>query len=196
MKTELYTEQQIRLPKNGQQLIADHDDNTLIVYQAFKPAIAEYAVHHQAFGGPHYKHGRMTWIKPGFMWMMFRAGWATKVDQERILRLTIKRSGWEEILRQAVPSSFKADIYTDEQSWKDALASSGVRLQWDPDHDPQGNKLERKAIQIGLKGAILEAFHRDYLLRIEDITPFVAAQRENREEELRVPIERVMERKD
>jgi hypothetical protein len=193
MKTELYHEQQRRLPSGGQHLIADHDDDTLIVYQAFKPAIADYAVRHQAFGGPHYKHGRMTWIKPGFMWMMFRAGWATKVDQERILRLTIKRSGWEEILRQAVHSSFKADIYDDEQTWKNALANSGVRLQWDPDHDPEGNKLERKAIQIGLKGKILEAFHADYLLQIEDITPFVTAQRENRGAKLLVPIERVME---
>ena len=93
MKTENYQAQQALLPRTGQHVIADHDADTIVVYQAFKPAIADYAVKHQAFGGSHYKHGRMTWIKPNFMWMMYRAGWATKTDQERILRLTITRAG-------------------------------------------------------------------------------------------------------
>ena len=29
-----------------------------------------------------------------------------------------------------------------------------VRLQWDPDHDPEGGKCERRAIQLGLKGQV------------------------------------------
>lgn len=193
MNTEPYHLQQALLPTEGQHIIADHTATTLIVYQAFKPAIADYAVTHQAFGGPHYKHGRMTWIKPGFMWMMYRAGWATKVDQERILRLTIKRTGWETILEKAVHSSFQVAHYADHAAWKAALANSDVRLQWDPDHGPNGEKLSRKAIQIGLRGDTLADFHRDYLLHIEDITPFVAQQREHKGKALLVPVERVVE---
>ena len=192
MNTEPYPLQQRLLPAEGQHVIADHTTDTLVVYQAFKPAIAEYAVKHQTFGGPHYKHGRMTWIKPGFMWMMYRAGWATKVDQERILRLTLKRSGWNTILHKAVHSSFQADHYADHANWKEALTSSDVRLQWDPDHGPDGEKLTRKAIQIGLRGATLADFHRDYLLHIEDITPFVEQQRKNKGDNLLVPVERVV----
>ena len=29
-----------------------------------------------------------------------------------------------------------------------------VRLQWDPDHSPSYEKLERRAIQLGLKGQV------------------------------------------
>ncbi len=192
MKTELYTLQQSILPPEGQQVIADYTAGTIVVYQAFKPEIAEYAVTHQAFGGPHYKHGRMTWIKPGFMWMMYRAGWATKKDQERILRLTITRAGWETILAKAVYSSFQADHYPDHAAWKAAIGRSDVRLQWDPDHGPTGAKLGRKAIQIGLRGKTLTDFHHSYLLNIEDITPFVEEQRGNIGPALIVPVERVV----
>jgi hypothetical protein len=31
------------------------------------------------------------------------------------------------------------------------VARSEVRLQWNPDHDPTGNKLERRALQLGLR---------------------------------------------
>src|SRR4051812_17137799 len=27
---------------------------------------------------PPFKAGRMTWIKPSFLWMMYRSGWATQ----------------------------------------------------------------------------------------------------------------------
>jgi len=47
-----YPTLQQRLPATGQQIIADHTEDTMVVYQAFQPAIADYAVAHQAFGGP------------------------------------------------------------------------------------------------------------------------------------------------
>ncbi|MTB51259.1 DUF4291 domain-containing protein [Lewinella sp. W8] len=191
MKLLPYTTLQTQLPERGKHVIADYDNTIVYVYQAFRPSIADYAVAHQQFGGPDYRHGRMTWIKPGFMWMMYRAGWATKPNQERILRLAVTRAGWEQILREAVHSSFQPTLYPDQEGWKEALASSDVRLQWDPDHDPYGNKLERKAIQIGLRGQTLHRFHREWLVGIHDITPFVVEQR-NHQGNPMVPEERVM----
>jgi hypothetical protein len=48
-------------------------DEAILVYQAFKPEIGKYAVEHQRFTGcPGYSSTRMTWIKPNFLWMMFR----------------------------------------------------------------------------------------------------------------------------
>jgi hypothetical protein len=76
MKIEKYTEQINRLPKSGKQIIGQCDDNNIIVYQAFNPRITAYAVTHQQFGGDEYSFNRMSWIKPGFLWMMHRAGWA------------------------------------------------------------------------------------------------------------------------
>jgi hypothetical protein len=37
----------------------------------------------------------MTWIKPSFLWMMYRCGWATKPGQERVLAIQITREGFE-----------------------------------------------------------------------------------------------------
>ncbi len=48
----------------------------------------------------------MTWIKPSFRWMMYRCGWATKVDQETVLAVEItRRDGFESALRGACLSS-------------------------------------------------------------------------------------------
>ena len=35
------------------------------------------------------------------------------------------------------------------------MAASEVRLQWDPDHDPHGRPLARRALQLGLRGEAL-----------------------------------------
>jgi hypothetical protein len=68
-------------------------------------------------------------------------------------------------------------------------------LQWDPDHDPYGTKLERRAIQLGLRGEVLRQFATDWIVDICDITPFVAGQRQWLEaralDKLTVPVERV-----
>ena len=61
---------------------------------------------------------------------------------------------------------------------KASIANSDVRLQWDPDHDPKGEPLTRRAIQLGLRGRILERFGQDEVVQIEDISDYVAEQRE------------------
>ena len=66
-----------------------------------------------------------------------------------------------------------------------------MRLQWDPDHDPSGAPQERRAIQLGLRGATLEGFEGPALLGIEDITGFVREQRGQRHDTLMTPHERV-----
>ena len=76
------------------QVRALHDEETLVVYQAYSPAIAEPALAAGTFVAP-FKRERMTWIKPSFLWMMYRCGWATKPDQERVLAITITRAGFE-----------------------------------------------------------------------------------------------------
>jgi len=181
-------------PTSGQHILAHQQQNQLVVYQAFKPSIARFAIENQRFGGPDYKMGRMTWIKPNFLWMMYRAGWAQKKDQERILALWMEVSHFETLLSEAVHSSYKAGVYADHTHWKEAVAASDVRLQWDPDHDPYGAKQERRAIQLGIRGEMLRYFHT-HLTRIEDITDFVDAQhlhvKARNLRALTVPVERV-----
>lgn len=200
MRTEQYQEQQQRLPKEGKQIIAQKQDESIIVYQAFNKNIANYAVANQQFGGSHYSFTRMSWIKPGFLWMMHRAGWATKDNQEAILAITLPIVHFKTILSQATISSFSNDLFATKENWKNELANTEVRLQWDPDHDPYGNKQERKAIQIGMKGNILQQFCTEWITKIEDITSFVKEQHQyvlnHQLDKLIVPFEEVINLED
>ena len=80
----------------------------------------------------------MSWIKPNFLWMMYRCGWASKEGQEVVLAVRLKRSSFDEILRRAVHSTYVSEVYESESAWKAAVGRSDVRLQWDPDHDLLG----------------------------------------------------------
>lgn len=97
-------------------------------------------------------------------------------------------------------SSFNNKYYDNTEAWKSELNSKGVRLQWDPDHDPYGNKVERRAIQLGLKGQILEEFGKRYIKRIEDITGFVVQQKHlldaGKIDKLLVPVETIFKPSD
>lgn len=92
LETERWQAQQQVWPQQGRHLLAHYDDTTIVVYQAYRPAIAEFAVRHGHLGGE-FRLNRMSWIKPGFLWMMHRSGWATKPDQERILAVRLPRGG-------------------------------------------------------------------------------------------------------
>lgn len=76
------------------QIRACYTDQTIIVYQAYSPEIAEPALSAGRFVPP-FKRDRMTWIKPSFLWMMYRCGWATKPGQERLLAIEMTRDGFE-----------------------------------------------------------------------------------------------------
>ena len=160
------------------QIRAAYDDESITVYQAYGPAIAVPAVKHGRLTEA-FKRERMTWIKPNFLWMMYRSGWGTKENQEVTLAVRLKRTAFDMILRLAVHSTFQPDAYGSLDAWKRAVAGSDVRLQWDPDHAPSGIPVERRAIQLGLKGSVLAPYARAWLLDIQDISEFVAEQREN-----------------
>lgn len=84
--------QQVRAwPQQGEHILAHHDDTSVVVYQAYRPSIGRYAIEHGHFGGPHYSFDRMSWVKPNFLWMMYRCGWGMKEGQEVILGLRIRR---------------------------------------------------------------------------------------------------------
>ena len=176
LKTKPYLEQLQTWPKTGRHILAQFDDDSIYVYQAYRPAIADYAVKHQRFGGE-FSYSRMSWIKPNFLWMMYRAGWAQKEGQERILAVRVGRAFFDELLRAVVASTFGESKFETQEQWKEAVAKSDVRLQWDPDHDPSGKPLERRAVQLGLRRQTLRRYGEQELISVEDITDFVAEQR-------------------
>ena len=176
MLTEFYIQQKDRWPQNGRHILAQYDNDSIIVYQAYRPEIGLYALKHQKFGGA-FKLTRMSWIKPNFLWMMYRSGWGTKQGQEVILSVRLKRDFFDRVLANAVWSTYTGSGFESKQDWKEAMTRSSVRLQWDPDHHPRGNKLERKAIQLGLSGDFLLEYSDEAIIEITDVSAFVQEQR-------------------
>lgn len=173
---EPYPEQVKLWPQEGRHILAQFDAETVVVYQAYRPAIGRYAAEHGSFGGD-FSYSRMSWVKPNFLWMMYRSGWGTKENQEVTLALRIRRTFFDSLLAAAVPSSWDQELFATEEDWSQAVERSSVRLQWDPDHHPSGMKLERRAIQLGLRGEVLEAFGKRELVEVIDLSEFVAEQR-------------------
>lgn len=148
---------------------ASFDQNTITVYQAFSPQIAKPAVQSQTFVSP-FKMERMTWIKPSFLWMMYRSGWATKEGQEHVLAIKIKRRGWEWVLRNACLSHYVLNVHATHEEWKKALQKAPVRVQWDPEKDIYLNNLPHRSIQVGLSGVAVEKYVNEWIESIEDIS--------------------------
>lgn len=175
LRLESFPAQAARWPASGRHVLAQYDDDAVVVYQAYRPSIGRFAAEHGYFGGE-FSLDRMSWIKPNFLWMMYRCGWATKERQEVVLAVWLAREAFDHILSVAVPSTYWDHRYADQEAWKDDLVRSEVRLQWDPDHDPYGRPVARRAVQLGLRRSVLARYARDWIRRIEDITPFVRAQ--------------------
>ena len=190
LKLASYSSQLVNWPSTGKHILGQYDDQNIIVYQAFNAKLAKCIVDNQNFHSDEciqsgYNFSRMSWIKTNFLWMMFRSGWSSKPNQERILAIKIARTGFEDILSRAVGSSTAyLSNKTDE-----------VRLQWDPDHNPDGSKVDtgRRAIQLGLRGDMLRKFSTKYIVEINDISEFVLEQSKNISNisELIVPLESI-----
>jgi hypothetical protein len=173
--TRPYVEQLETWPAAGRHVLAQFDDETIVVYQAFGAGIARFAIEHQRFGGD-FSYRRMSWIKPNFLWMMYRCDWGRADRQKMVLAIRLRRSFFDSLLHQTVPSSYTPVLFATPEEWGTAVAKSDVRLQWDPDHLPTGQKCERRAIQLGLRGAALEAYGQRECVEILDMTEFVADQ--------------------
>lgn len=178
LTTEAYLVQKDRWPPSGRHILAQFDAESVVVYQAYNPENGHFAAEHGYFGGE-FSLNRMSWIKPNFLWMVYRSGWGTKEGQEMTLAVRLRRAAFDEILSRAVHSTFVAEVYETHEVWKRAIAASDVRLQWDSDHGHSGNPVERRAIQLGLRGGVLARYAREWLLGIDDISDFVAEQRAN-----------------
>jgi hypothetical protein len=194
LHTESYSIQKDIWPKSGKHILAQSDNESIIVYQAFNPSIGNYAIKNQRFGDG-FSFSRMSWIKPGFLWMMYRSGWGTKPGQEIILAIRLKCSFFDDLLKQCVESIFHENSFSSYAEWEKAVKKSSVRYQWDPDHAPSGAQVQRRAIQLGLRGKSLINYGKHEILEILDMSSFVSEQKQNiskdRFDELITPLETV-----
>lgn len=165
----------------GREIRAAHDAASITMYQAYPDAIADVAVKRQRFGPP-FSLGRMTWIKPSFLWLMHRSQWGLKRGQERTLAVRLHRSGWEEALRLGVLTSFEPRAHGSPEAWHAAFASAPVHVQWDPERTLRGAGLPHDSLQVGLGRAVISRFVEAWTLSIEDLTGRVRKMRRLLEE--------------
>ena len=166
------------LAARGEYIMEKHEiralytKETVRVYQAYNKQIAEEAVRLNHFGES-FNLNRMTWIKPSFLWMMYRSGWGEKENQEHILAIDITREGFEEALHKAVLSSYDARAGISKEDWQMQIKTSDVRVQWDPEKDVNGNNLPYRSLQLGLRGKALQEYVNSWIVNISDISDYV-----------------------
>jgi hypothetical protein len=151
---------------------ADYDAETIVVYQAYSRAIAEPALEAQRFVAP-FSFGRMTWIKPSFLWLMHRSNWAQKAGQEQILAVRIRRASWDGALTQGVLTSPESRVFRSPAQWESAFASAKVHVQWDTERSLRGAALTYYSIQVGLSRHLIRDYAESWIAGIEDYTPLV-----------------------
>lgn len=148
---------------------AHYTDSTITVYQAYSPEIADTALEAGTFVPP-FKRGRMTWIKPSFLWMAYRSGWATKANQERVLAVQITREGFDGALAHASLSHFDPDVHDSREQWQEQKRTSPVRVQWDPERDLDLRPLGHRSIQIGLGSSTVAHYVDEWIVSLTDVT--------------------------
>ena len=154
------------------QVRAAFDSESVTVYQAYTSAIADSAILAGTFVPP-FRRERMTWIKPSFLWMMYRSNWATGPGQERILSISIRRSGFEWALAHSTLTSFEPTIYSTSEAWADQLRATPARIQWDPERSLSLDPLPWRTVQIGLAAEAVRRYLDEWILAIKEITPVV-----------------------
>lgn len=151
---------------------ADYDATSIVVYQAYPKPIAEAALKAGTFVAP-FSFGRMTWIKPSFLWLMERSNWGQKSGQEWILAVRISRLGWEEALSHAVLTHPQKGIYRDADDWRRQFEDAVVHVQWDPERSLRGAAQDYGSIQVGLSRHIIDRYVSEWIVGISDCTPLV-----------------------
>lgn len=155
-------------------LLAQFDDDSITVYQAYKPSIGLKAVQQGNFLDSEFSFSRMTWVKPNFSWMMHRSGWASKKDQEIVLAIKLKRTYFEELLEKAISTTWDDASFGSLKEWSQALRESDVVVQWDPDHHLlSGSRLPYRVLQVGIRRSALEGFKGPGIIAITNITDHV-----------------------
>jgi hypothetical protein len=151
------------------QIRAVYDDRTIRVYQAYSNNIADTALARGTFVSPPFNMKRMTWIKPSFLWMMYRSGWGFKdAGQARILAIDISREGFEWALAHSCPSHPCESM--SEEEWQVMRENAPVRIQWDPERDLLLQRQLHRAIQIGLSKQAIDLYVGEWIQRITDVT--------------------------
>jgi len=151
------------------QVRAVYTPETITVYQAYPVPIALAAAKAGRFVTP-FKRDRMMWLKPSFLWMMFRSQWASPDNQERVLAVEMTRQGFEWALAHSCLAQYDHKFFPDREQWTAMLSSSPVRVQWEQERSLELKPLPHRALQVGLGVDAIDKYVQEWTVGITDIT--------------------------
>ncbi|MFR9794583.1 DUF4291 domain-containing protein [Streptomyces sp. MS06] len=158
------------MTEGAHRIRAQHTESTVTVYQAYPPEIGLPAARDGCFPAV-WKRDRMTWIKPSFLWMMYRCGWGAKEGQEVVLAVEITREGFEWALQRACLTAYERGLHADRAAWKRQLKRAPSRVQWDPERDLRLRPLAHRSLQLGLVGEAARLYADEWTVAVTDVTP-------------------------
>ncbi|MEU9098309.1 DUF4291 domain-containing protein [Streptomyces sp. NPDC048361] len=154
----------------ARQIRALHTASTITVYQAYACALGLPAAREGRFPAA-WKRERMTWVKPSFLWMMYRSGWGTKEGQETVLAVEIRREGFDWALDHACLAQYDREAHGEQRDWKRELKRAPARVQWDPERDLHLRALPYRSLQLGLVGEAVRRYADEWIVGVRDVTP-------------------------
>ena len=160
------------------QVRAQFRADTITVYQAYSAADRRAGGGRRPFRGS-VQTSRMTWIKPVFLWMMYRCGWGRNPARRRVLGVEITRDrlrvGADARLSEPLrPSPTHPDRARGAGSSPPVpCESSGT-----PTRSLHLQPLRHRSLQVGLSATAVDRYVDEWIVNVADLTPSVTKIRE------------------
>jgi hypothetical protein len=158
-------------------LLATWDAESVVVWQAHGHRVADAVLARGSFDVPEWRTDRTSRFRVSLPSLLWRCSWGTRPGRERILAVRLSRSGFDEVLRRAVPADDDRAVYPTEASWRLAMRYATATVSWHPDRSLEGEPTAWDTARFGLRDSQLGAFAREWVRGVEDVSDWVAAQR-------------------
>jgi len=76
---------------------------------------------------------------------------------------------WEYLLQQSIHTDPTLSAHKNGEHWFESFENAKVHIQWDPERNLKGTKLEQRSIQIGISRFLIQAFNNTAIHSIQDI---------------------------
>jgi hypothetical protein len=91
-------------------------------------------------------------------------------EARRVLAIEITRAGFDWALAHSCLSHYEVGTPNSPEAWAALRDAAPVRVQWDPGRSLTGDRLARRAIQVGLSGEAVHRYCDEWMRSITDIT--------------------------
>lgn len=154
------------------QIFANYNDDCIRLYQIFSKEISSSLMATFKFGKA-FNYNRVTWVKPSFLWTMQRSKFLSTKGEASVLAINIKRDCFERLLENShIANPVLGAYFNSEKEFSKESREQPNTVQWDPDKNIIGKRLNRRALQLGLHPKSHQIFEEN-IVAVADVTPLV-----------------------